>query len=298
MSATTGNVRARGNRLSILEALRRILLEPVDPEDPASLDRALVELVVGPVARLGRLYFRAEVGGLERVPDGPALIVGNHNAGITFLEPFMMGAAYYQARGYDDPLFFLAHDAMVDLPVLRGMLCRFGAVRASHQSADRVFAHGGKLVVYPGGNREAFRRFTDRHRIDLAGRTGFLKLALRSGVPLLPVVQIGGHETFLVLHPGEGLARRLKLNTLMRSDTCAVFLGLPWGLFVGPMFHLPLPSKSVIRFGEPIDPQTLGYGPEDAGNPDALRELYERVSGQMQGLMDALAGERRYPILG
>jgi len=289
-------VNANGGRL--IAALGRMLLQPVDSEDPGSIDRDLIEAVLGPVETVGRLYFRAEVRGLERLPRGAAVVVGNHNAGITFLEPFFMGAAYYRERADDAPLYFLAHDAMVDLPLLRSFLCRVGAVRASYESADRVFEAGGKLVVYPGGNREAFRRFTDRHRIDMAGRTGFLKLALRAGVPVVPHVQIGGHETFFVLHPGERAAELLKLNKTVRSETCALFIGLPWGIFAGPMFHLPLPSKSVIEFGEPIDLEALGHGPESADDPEALQELYELISGRMQGLMDALAAERRYPILG
>ena len=282
----------------LLAALGRMLLQPVDAEDPGSLDRGLIEAVIGPIETFGRLYFRAEVRGMERLPHGAAVVVGNHNAGITFLEPFVMGAAYYRQRTDDAPLYFLAHDAMVDMPLLRSFLCRVGAVRASYASADRVFEAGGKLVVYPGGNREAFRRYSDRHRIDMAGRTGFLKLALRAGVPVVPHVQIGGHETFFVLHPGERVAELLKLNKFMRSETCALFIGLPWGIFAGPMFHLPLPSKSVIEFGEPIDPAAMGYGPESADDKDALGELYELVSGRMQGMMDSLAAERKYPILG
>jgi 1-acyl-sn-glycerol-3-phosphate acyltransferase len=278
--------------------LRAALFGDVDPDDPDCIDPKLIEYIVDPVGWVGKTYFRAEVRGLSRVPEGPALVVGNHNAGITFLEPFFMCAAYYKRLGTGSPIHALAHDAMVDFPFLQKFLVRCGAIRASHENATKVLANGHKLAVYPGGNKEAFRKFTDRHQIDLAGRTGFIKLALRAGVPIVPEVQIGGHETFFVLSPGERLAKLLRLPKLLRSDTCALTLGLPFGVTLGPMFHLPLPSKSVIEFGAPIDLKELGYTADDVADREKLGEIYDLVSSVMQGIMDRLAAERRFPILG
>jgi 1-acyl-sn-glycerol-3-phosphate acyltransferase len=259
----------------------------LDPDDPANLDTRVIELLRAPVERLLCTYFRAEVFGLDQIPHGPAVLVGNHNAGITALEPFILGATFYRERGTGEKLHFLVHDKMVELPLLGELFCRLGGVRASPENALRVLESGGKVVVYPGGNREAFRPFSRRHQVDLAGRTGFIKLALEAGVPIVPLVHVGGHETFFVLHSGRGLARLLRLDRLIRSETCALIIALPWGLSVGPVFHLPLPAKSVTQIGAPI-----------VLEGSALDPIYLQVIQAMQRMMDQLASRRGLPVLG
>ncbi|HOX42550.1 MAG TPA: 1-acyl-sn-glycerol-3-phosphate acyltransferase [Myxococcota bacterium] len=280
----------------LLRRLRRALASGVDPDDVDGFDAALLARVAPAIDALSRLYFRMEVEGLEGVPDGPALLVGNHNAGITFMEPFGFGARWYRQRGGRDPLLWLVHDAMLALPGLRTLLVRAGCVRASHSNAEAALGRGHKVVVFPGGNLEAFRPYRERYRIKFAGHKGFARLALRAGVPVVPFVVVGGHESFYVLHDGQPLARRLGLKKLVRSETCAIFLGLPWGLGVGPIFHLPLPTKSQVRFLEPILPDPRGAAAAD--DPAAVDALYAQVTSRMQAAMDELGGKRRLPILG
>jgi len=233
---------------------------------------------------------------MDGVPRGPALVVGNHNAGITFLEPIGLGARWYLERGMNDTLHFLVHDAMVALPMLRTFLIRTGCVRASHETANKLLRRGKKVVVFPGGNLEAFRPYRNRYKITFGGKKGFVRLALREHVPIVPVVLVGGHETFFVLRDGQRLARILHLKKLLRSETCALFLGLPWGVGFGPIFHLPLPARSQVRF---LDPVSLdGYQPSDVGNPLAVDEIYRRVTGGMQKAVDELAAKRRFPVIG
>ncbi len=74
----------------------------------------------------------------------------------------MMAAEYYELRGYDDPLFFLAHDTMVKIPVVKNFLIKCGCVRASYENSYRILDNGRKLVVFPGRNHEAFRTFKNR----------------------------------------------------------------------------------------------------------------------------------------
>jgi 1-acyl-sn-glycerol-3-phosphate acyltransferase len=269
---------------------------PADPDDLDSRDPEMLALL-GPVVDVAtRIYYRLEVEGLERVPDGKALVVINHNAGITFAELLGFGARFLAERGLDDPIYGLGHDGILAVPLLKNFLIKAGGVRASHRHADRVMEANRKILVAPWGNLEAYRPFKDRNRIDFGGRTGFLKLAVRHGAPIVPAVFIGGQETFAVLHDGRFLARALGLKKLLRIDTFPIFLGLPWGLGIGPLFHLPLPAKCKVRVLDPIP--TDGYSPEDEHDEAKLRELYGKVTGAMQQALTEMAAERRWPVLG
>ena len=272
------------------------LLGPaMDPEDVHEPDPNLADLALRLIEVLGK-YFRAEVVGLESMPAGKALVVGNHNAGITFLEPLFLGAAWRRMTGGRDDMYYLVHDAMLALPVLGNLLMKLGNIRASHRTAEKAFAAGRKVAVFPGGNYEAFRPFRDRHKVDFRGRRGFCKLAIRNQVPIVPVLSIGGHETFFVLRRGRRLARLTGVKRYLRSESFPIFLGLPWGVGIGPIFHFPLPAKCLVEVGEPIS--LAGYDTADADDPGKLGELYDTVVGRLQAMMDRRAAERRFPILG
>lgn len=279
-----------GRTRDALRTLRRRWREPVDPDDPASLDPELVEALAPVVDAACRAWFRLEVRGTERVPEGPALMVGNHNSGTSFVEAMGVGARWYVERGTDEPWFGLAHDAIVDLPVLGRFMSKVGAVRAGHRSAALAFTGGRKVVVFPGGNREAFRKWSKRHTVEFYGRTGFLRLAIRHQVPIVPMVFIGGQDGFVILSEGRRLARLLRADKTIRSDVWPIFLGLPWGVGVGPLFHLPLPVKCVTEFLDPIPTDHLQ--PDQADDPEVLQALYEQVTHAMQAALDRLAEER------
>lgn len=279
-----------------LDILMSVLFQELDADSVDGIDIRMLKKFSPLFDAVARTYLRMEVEGMDQVPAGKALIVGNHNAGITFIEPMGLGARWYLERGTDDLLQWLVHDAMLAMPGLRSFLVRTGCVRASHKTADEVFERGRKVVVFPGGNLEAFRTYKNRHRIIFGGRKGFVRLALRNQVPIVPMVIVGGHESFYVIHDGQPLARLFHLKQLIRSDTCPLFLGLPWGVGVGPLFHVHLPTKSQVRFLEPIE--LNGYGPDDVDREDVLEELYGKVTGAMQSAMSELASTRRYPIWG
>jgi len=149
------------------------------------------------------------------------------------------------------------------------------------------------VLVYPGGDYEVHRPSWERHRIDFAGRRGFVRLAIEEGVPIVPVVAIGGQETALFLGRGERLARLLGLDRALRLKVLPVSLSLPWGINVGDFLgHLPLPAKITVEALPPIHLREE-FGPE----PD-LDEVYEHIVRLMQETLDALAAERRLPVLG
>lgn len=268
--------------------LARAATEPADLSDPEGIDPVLIEGLARPVDRLCRLWYGLEVQGLENLPEGPALLVGNHNSGSMFVEAMGVAARAYLAHP-EAPWHGLAHDAIIGLPALGRVLHRLGALRASHESADAAFARGRKVVVFPGGNREAYRPFSHRYRVEMGDRRGFVKLALRHGVPIVPMVFVGGHSGFVVLRDGQRLARALRAEKWLRSDTWPLWVGLPFGVFLGPGMHLPLPVKCITSFLPPIDPASFG----DPDDPATVERAFQAVQDAMQVEMDRLASERR-----
>ena len=279
-----------------LKAVARMVGPSLDPEAVAEPDLDLIKLVV-PVIELLSAYFRSEVEGLERVPAGPALMVANHNAGITSIEPFLLGMRWYQRTGGEDLIRFLGHDMMGRIPLVGNMLIQVGMIRASHAAADKALSAGHKVLVLPGGNYEAFRPYKERHRVDFGGHVGYVRLALRNNVPIVPVLNLGGHETLYVVWRGETLARVTGVKRLLRSDSFPLFFALPWGVALGPIFHLPIPAKLEVEVGEPIDlvAQLNGEDPEDR---QTLQRLSGLVQRRLQQMMDRRVARRRWPVIG
>lgn len=279
-----------------LRALTRLAGPALDPEAVKEPDMDLIRLVE-PVVKGLNAYFRGEVNGLDRIPHGEALLVANHNAGITSIEPFLLGLRYYQHTGGKDLIRFLGHDMMGRIPLLGNLLIQVGMIRASHVVADRALQAGCKVMVLPGGNYEAFRPFRLRHQVDFGGHVGYVRLALRNHVPVVPVLFLGGHETLYVVWRGERLARISGVKRWLRSDSFPLFFALPWGVALGPLFHLPIPAKLEVEVGEPLDLTEYleGGDPED---PQVLARLSSQVEERIQQMMDRRSARRRWPVFG
>jgi 1-acyl-sn-glycerol-3-phosphate acyltransferase len=242
---------------------------------------------------MASFYFRADVRGLHHIPaEGPVLLVGNHSGGNVPPDTFIFTFAFSAYFGADRPFYQLAHNLVLAMPTL-GYLRKYGTVAATPENADRALDAGAAVLVYPGGDHETHRPFWESHRIDFHGRKGFLVQALEHGVPLVPVVSIGGQESALFLSRGTGLARALRLDRLFRLHVLPISVAAPWGLNVSDMLgHIPLPAKITIQVLPPIDLRER-FGP----HPD-LDEAYEHVTSGMQRALDDLAGERRLPFIG
>jgi len=262
----------------------------LDPDDVARDD----ELLSRAIERLGPIFdrwFRPELRGVERVPDGPAIIVGNHNGGSLSADAFMIGIMLYRARGIEHVPYGLAHDMVVSLPLMKRIVA-LGIVRASTSMAHEVFAAGRKVLVYPGGEQDTLRPWSERDRIKFVGRRGYLRLALRERVPLVPVVVAGAHEVFMVLGGGELLADLFKTKRLFRVNTWPVTLSLPWGLTPGPPpVFLPFPVRMLGEVLEPIEFDRSG--PEAAADEAYVRRCDDLVRARMQAALTRLADERR-----
>jgi 1-acyl-sn-glycerol-3-phosphate acyltransferase len=242
---------------------------------------------------LASLYFRGEVRGLGNIPeDGPVLLVGNHSGGNMTPDSLVFTLAFSTYFGVERRFHQLAHNLVLTMPGL-GFLRKYGTVAASPENARRALESGAAVLVYPGGDYEVHRPSWEANKIDFDGRRGFVRLALEHDVPIVPVVAIGGQETALFLSRGEGLSKLLMLDRLFRLKVLPISLALPWGLNVGDMLgHIPLPAKITVEALPPIHLREE-FGPD----PD-VDEVYDHVVRLMQDTLDALAAERRLPVLG
>jgi len=247
-----------------------------------------------PLMEIWGRYFGAEVRGFETLPErGPLLLVGNHSGGNLVPDTAVTIAAWYRERGRDQALLGLAFDALFAVPGFETLMRKLGEVPASHENAERVLGEGDSILVYPGGAREAFRPFTDRNLIDFGGHKGFIRLALRTGVPVVPVVAHGGHHSTVVVSRGEALARLLDTKRF-RVDISPIILQVPWGLSFGFLPGVPLPAKIRVEVGPPLD--WSAYGPDAADDPVVLDRCYTEITQRMQQTLDRLARDVPYPV--
>lgn len=248
-----------------------------------------------PVLDVLLTYFDPVVEGFEQVPaDGPFLMVGNHSGGIYMPDFWAFLQHWYHERGPDHPIYSLGLDFLFSIPYFGSMARRLGSLPASPANAIRVLERGAPVIVYPGGDEDDYRPWTERHRVDLHGHTGFVRLALRSQVPVIPFVAHGSHDAIIVLARGDALARRLGLDRL-RINVLPVVAGPPWGIAPVQLPTWPLPSKVTVRVCDPLD--WSGYGPEAADDPEVVRHCYEEALGRMQANLDELVERLPHPVL-
>jgi 1-acyl-sn-glycerol-3-phosphate acyltransferase len=276
-----------------IAALPRAIAGRVPPADLDERDPDYIRETLPRLWLASSLWYRGEVRGLGNVPEtGPVLLVGNHSGGNLTPDTLVFTLAFSTYFGVERAFHQLAHNLVLSYPGL-SFLRKYGTVAASHENAKRALDAGAAVLVYPGGDYEVHRPSWLRNRIDFGGRKGFIRLAIDQDVPLVPVVSIGGQETALFVARGEHLAKALGLDRLFRLKVLPISLALPWGLNVGDMLgHIPLPAKITVEALPPIHLREE-FGPE----PD-VDEVYEHVVRLMQETLDALAAERRFPVLG
>jgi 1-acyl-sn-glycerol-3-phosphate acyltransferase len=290
-----GGEREQGLRFAPLGAVASYARRESDAPIEVSLeerDPAFVAWITDGMRAVGEHYFRWQVRGIEHVPaSGGALLVGNHNGGVVNTDSFLTVTAIADRFGLGRAVHPLVHDLVFHEPALATIARKGGALPAGHDGGRAALERGRLVLVYPGSDLDATRRFSDRHRIELGGRKGFLRLAARTGVPIVPVVSVGTHEQMVVLRSGRRLAKWLGLRRL-RIDALPLTLSIPWGISLGALPYLPLPAQTTVAFGPPISLD--GVRADDA---EAIDRAYERVRAAMQAELDALARDR-VPFLG
>jgi 1-acyl-sn-glycerol-3-phosphate acyltransferase len=234
-------------------------------------------------------YHRARVDGLDNVPPGAALYVGNHNGGFYTGDTYLFGAAVFRARGLADTPWVMTHD--LGIALLGRWLCPLGAVNADPATATALLSRGDKVLVYPGGDADGARRWADRDKVTFDGRTGFARLAIECGVPVIPVAAAGAHSAAIVLYDGAAVARVLRTHRWLRLDRWPLMLSLPWGLtFLPAVPYLPLPSRITIAVGPPLHFDRRG--PAAAADDVYVRACATRAEAAVQHLLDRLTGRR------
>ncbi|GAA6621394.1 lysophospholipid acyltransferase family protein [Scytonema sp. NUACC26] len=238
-------------------------------------------------------YFRVETSGWHHIPtQQKVLFVGSHNGGFAAPDMYMAMYDWFQRFGVEKPVYGLLHPKVWQVsPLLSLMTAKIGAVVAHPKMAVTALHSGASVLVYPGGVQDVFRPYYLRHKINLAGRKGFIKLALQQNVPIVPLVSTGAHNTFLVLANCYDIVQQFHqwgMPWLLGIDPeiFPIYLGLPWGVAFGPLPHIPIPVTIRTRVCPPIIFER--YGADASRDRDYVNICYELVCSQMQQELDRL----------
>ncbi len=242
---------------------------------------------------LYRYYFRVETDGWEQIRHNErVLLVGSHNGGLAAPDLWMVMYDWFRRFGTERLTYGLMHPYMWKVyPVLAKMAMQVGAIEAHPKIAIEALQRGASVLVYPGGAQDVFRPYHQRDRIHLAGRRGFIKLALREQVSIVPVISTGAHDTLFVLADFYPQMRQLHewgMPWLFDLDpqVFPLFLGLPWGVALGPLPNFPLPVKIRTRICKPIVFDR--YGRDAASDRAYVEVCYHQVQTMMQKELDEL----------
>ena len=265
-------------------------VDSLGTQEPAKWDPVFTEQIKNTIGPLVKRYIRAEVHGLDAIPAaGGALLISNHSGGMLTPDVMVFAPAFYDEFCYDRPVYTLAHSALFGGP-MADWRHRAGVIEANRENAAKALNAGALVLVFPGGDYDSYRP-TFENKIDFAGRTGYERTAVGSGVPIVPMVSIGAQESQLFLTRGNWLAKRLGLFRL-RAEILPVTIGFPFGLSVFFPPNIPLPTKIVTQVLDPIDVVAeFGEDPDIDAVDAHIREV-------MQTAFDKLVRRRRFPILG
>jgi 1-acyl-sn-glycerol-3-phosphate acyltransferase len=228
------------------------------------------------------MWWRVEAAGTEHVPArGAGLVVANHS-GVLPYDGLMLQLAIKHEHPARRLCRMLALDMFALLPMLAPLLSKSGSVRASPENAERLLHEGELLGVFPEGVKGIGKRYRERYKLARFGRGGFVRVALRTGTPIIPCAIVGAEEIHPVVGKADWLGRPFGLPYFPLTPT------FPW---LGPLGLVPLPTKWSIDFGEPID---LGeHGPQGAEDPILVNRIAESVRERIQRMVDGRLARRR-----
>ena len=240
-------------------------------------------------------WFRMEIEGWENIPEPPALLIGIHSGAPFVWDAWTVGVQWWRHFGGERPLHGTAHDALMAAPGVGAYFRRMGVIPAAPDSMSSALAAGHDVALWPGGERDSLRPWTKRDEAILAGRKGFVRLAIKTGVPIVPISTVGGPDSMPVLTSGRRLAKWTQLDKLARIKVMPISLMAPWGLSPAMLPEIPFPTKIRTAFQEPVE---LDDDPDRAGDDDYVDAKYEEVQESIQYGMDRLARRRRLPLFG
>lgn len=232
------------------------------------------------------MWFRVECEGLENVPaKGRAVLVANHAGTLPYDSLMLVHAVRRDHRARRD-VRPLVEDPVFHLPFLGPIMNRIGGVRADPDNAERLLLRDELVAVFPEGEKGMGKLWRDRYRLQRFGRGGFVKLALRTGAPIIPVAIVGAEEAAPMVGKITWFAKNMGLPWVPITMT------FPW---LGPAGLLPLPSKWKLRFGKPID-VAGSYGRAAAEDRLLVNRVADEIRSSIQASVNDLLGTRRSPI--
>ncbi len=267
-------------RAAELMAFARRRLEGDYEVDDYGFDRELTErFFMAALRPIAEKWFRLEVRGLENIPaEGGALVVSNHSGTVPLDGLMTMLAVHDHAHRFLRPL---GADLVFKMPVVSSLARKGGATLACVEDAERMLSGGDLVGVWPEGFKGIGKPFSERYKLQRFGRGGFVSAALRTGVPIIPLSVVGAEEIYPLVGNVPSLARLLGVPYIPITPF------FPW---LGPLGMVPLPSKWILEFGEPI--RTDSYDPAEAEDPMLVFNVTDQVRETIQHTLFDLLRER------
>ncbi len=265
-----------------LSFLRRRVTGDYEVDD-FGFDRELNDSVLlAPMRPLYQSWFRVEARGFENVPaEGGGLVVANHS-GTVALDSVMTQLALLDEHPAHRHLRMLGANLVFQLPFVGELARKGGHTLACAPDAERLLRSGELVGVWPEGFKGIGKPFSERYKLQRFGRGGFVSAALRAEVPIIPTAIVGAEEIYPMIHNAKTLARMLGLPYFPITPT------FPW---LGPVGMVPLPSKWIIEFCEPLATDGLGHGAAD--DPMLVFNLTDQVRETIQQTLYRVLVHRR-----
>lgn len=255
-------------------------------------DEALMERLLVQAERWLLPWHDARVRGVEHVPTGPVLYVGNHSGATYSGDTWILAVHLWHHGGLEALPHGLAHDLVLKAPVLGDLLRRVGVVPAHPDAALALLRAGRKVMVYPGGDLESLRPWSERDVVKFSGRRGFVRTALLAGVPIVPVAAQGAHETLVVVDDLPGLARAIGASRFLRLKVWPLAFSVPWGFTLGPTPpYIPLPAQMRIEVLPPV--RFDRTGPEAAADEAYVSACAATIEDLIRAAVSRMAAEKR-----
>ncbi len=240
-------------------------------------------------------WFRMEMEGWDNLPEPPALLIGIHSGAPFVWDAWTVGVQWWRHFGSERPIHGTAHDALMAAPGVGTFFRKMGVLPASRESISAALDAGRDVALWPGGEVDSLRPWTQRDEAVLGGRKGFIRMAIKAGVPIVPISTVGGPDGMPVLTSGKKLAEWTGLAKFARIKRMPVAISAPWGLSPAMLPEIPFPTKIRTAFQEPVE---IDPDPERADDQNYVQEKYYEVRDSIQVGMDRLARRRRFPIFG
>lgn len=268
---------------TLIAGLRRRLVGSYEV-DEFGLDLQILDILNAAVEPIAENWFRLQVRGIENIPaDGGALLVANHS-GTVPMDGLITSYAVRKHTGR--PMRALGADLVFKLPGIAELARKAGATLACTEDAERLLGKGELAAVWPEGFKGVGKPFSERYKLQRFGRGGFVSSAMRAQVPIVPVSIVGAEEIYPLVGNIPSLARLLGVPYIPIT---------PFFPLLGPLGLIPLPSKWIIEFGEPI--RTDAYPPEAADDPMLLFNVTDQVRETIQQTLYTLLYERGNPFI-